>query len=315
MIYLQSMWFNKWTFSRINRMNEIGCWAFEQHFDLHPNRMYGFGCSPKNVSYADIKQNNLSAIWISIISCWFSKSNGAQGISIEDSFHSPYSDSVDESSSQMQDNYNEASNIATATHTHLLLPFNQDNLANMTTATHMHLLLPSIQESLATMITAAHAKLLLLPCLQNDPAKMMATHPKLKFQLIVQFTPSAFDAHIQEKIIVLLNSEGESNGHKLIVDYSNPSLQGNTNQSWFQNILPLLWWLQNVLWGTMGATMATSDESQRVQRLVFQPHRVHQQQQAHQLNWQICCSSKNIAVNQTRGSTRSCLDDQKWLHW
>ena len=65
----------------------------------------------------------------------FSKSNGTQGISIEDSFNSPYLDSVNESLPQMQDNYNDAPSIATATHAKpsLLLPFNQDNSANMMT--------------------------------------------------------------------------------------------------------------------------------------------------------------------------------------
>ena len=94
--------------------------------------------------------------------------------------------------------------------TSLLPLFHQDNSANMTTAKHAHLLLSFIQDNLANTITAARAKLHLLYCIQDDPANTMASHAKLKLQLIVVFIPSAFDAHIQETIIVVLNSEGES---------------------------------------------------------------------------------------------------------
>ena len=58
-----------------------------------------------------------------------------------------------------------------------------------------------------------------LQCILDGPANMMATHAKLKLQFIVEFITNAFDAHIQEKIIVILHSEGESDGQKLIVDY------------------------------------------------------------------------------------------------
>ena len=140
--YLRNMWFNKWTFLRINWTNEIECWAFEQplfhipieHTDLDavPN-MFHLQTSNKTTSVRSGHQSSHVD---------FSKSNGAQGISIEDSFNSPYFDSVDESLSRMQDNYNNALSIATATHVKpsLLIPFNQDNLANMTTVTHPHLM-------------------------------------------------------------------------------------------------------------------------------------------------------------------------------
>ena len=133
-------------------------------------------------------------------------------------------------------NQGNSANMMKAAHENpsLLPPFDQDNSANMTTANHAHLLLSFIQDNSANTITAARANLLLLHCVQDDSANTMASHAKLKLQLIVEFIPSAFDAHIQETIIAVLNSEGESDGCKLIVNY-NPILHSKATRNNFDS--------------------------------------------------------------------------------
>jgi hypothetical protein len=119
----------------------------------------------------------------------------------------------------------------------------------MTALTGQNLLLLYIRDKSAIMILmATHAILLLLHCVQDDPAIMMATHVKPKLQLIVASIRTALSARstisIQEKFIVVLDSEGEPDGCRLIINFdSDPLFQSNTcspNHSKLQNILPLL---------------------------------------------------------------------------
>jgi hypothetical protein len=97
-------------------------------------------------------------------------------------------------------------------------------LAIMTALNGQNLLLLCVQDNSAiTMAMATRAKCLLLHCIQDDPSFLMATHTKLKLQLIVAFIQRALSARstisIQEKLIVILHSEGEPDGCRLIVSF------------------------------------------------------------------------------------------------
>ena len=91
--------------------------------------------------------------------------------------------------------------------------------AIMTELNGQNLLLLCVQDNLASMIVmATHIELLLLHCVQDYPEIMMATNAKLKLQLIVASIQTQSTISTQEKIIVVLHSEGESDDCRLIVE-------------------------------------------------------------------------------------------------
>jgi hypothetical protein len=97
-------------------------------------------------------------------------------------------------------------------------------LAITTALNGQNLLLLCVRDdSASTMVIATRAKLRLLHCVQDNPAIMMATHAKPKLQLIVASILRELSARstisIKEKLIVMLDSEGEPDGCRLIVDF------------------------------------------------------------------------------------------------
>jgi hypothetical protein len=88
-------------------------------------------------------------------------------------------------------------------------------LAITTALTGQNLLLLCVRDDSAV-------KLLLLHCIRDDPAIMMATYAKPKLQLVVVSIQKALSARsmisLRKKLIVMLDSEEEPDGCRLIVD-------------------------------------------------------------------------------------------------